>query len=163
MTSAAYEQSATGDSAKVAADPDNTLFMGRVPQRLEAEAVRDSALAVAGLIDGTMFGPGTLDENSKRRSVYFTVKRSKLLNSMVVFDAPEPLASQGTRPTTTVAPQALLLMNSVQTREWALAFAKRVETDVKNAKGDDFTPHIARAYAHALGRAPRRDETKAAA
>jgi hypothetical protein len=47
--------------------------------------------------------------------------------------------------------------------EWALAFAKRVETDVKDDKSDDFAPHITRAYALALSRAPRRDETKAAA
>jgi hypothetical protein len=104
-----------------------------------------------------MFGAGTLDERSKRRSIYFTVKRSRLVNSMVVFDAPEPLTSQGSRPTTTVAPQALLMMNSTQTREWALAFAKRVEADAK-----DLEPQIARAYLLALGRPPRSDETGAA-
>jgi mono/diheme cytochrome c family protein len=163
MTSTAYQQSTAASRAKLAADPDNALFLRRTTQRLEAEAVRDSALAVSGALDRKMFGAGTLDERSKRRSIYFTVKRSRLLNSMVVFDAPEPLTSQGVRPTTTVAPQALLLMNSAQTREWALVFANRVETDVKDAQSDDFTRHIARGYALALGRPPRRDETKAAA
>jgi mono/diheme cytochrome c family protein len=163
MTSAAYQQSTAASRTKLDADPDNTLFLRRTTQRLEAEAVRDSALAVSGALDRTMYGAGTLDERSKRRSVYFTVKRSRLLTSMLVFDAPEPLTSQGIRPTTTVAPQALLLMNSVPIREWALAFAQRVEADVKDAKRDDFAPQLHRAYWLALGRPPRRDEVKAAA
>ncbi|MEQ1862961.1 MAG: PSD1 and planctomycete cytochrome C domain-containing protein [Chthoniobacteraceae bacterium] len=150
MTSAAYQQSSAADAAKVALDPDNALFLRRTPVRLEAEAVRDSILAVSGLLDRTMFGPGTLDENSKRRSIYFTIKRSRLLNSMVVFDAPEPLVSQGSRPTTTVAPQALLLMNSPQVRAWAEALAQRAGNPE-------------RAYQLALGRAPSADEAAAAA
>ena len=160
MTSAAYRQSVTADAAKLAADPDNALFLRRTPQRLEAEAVRDSALAVSGVLDGTMFGPGTLDENSRRRSIYFTVKRSKLLNSMVVFDLPEPLASQGSRPTTTVAPQALLMMNSSQSRQWALAFARRVESETNST---DSAQLVAHAYVLALGRAPREAEARDAA
>jgi len=131
-----------------------------MPQRLEAEAVRDSALAVAGVLDSTMFGAGTLDEKSLRRSLYFTVKRSRLVNSMVVFDAPEPLASQGSRPTTTVAPQALLMMNSPQARHWALAFARRVEREAGSA---DPAQLVHRAYLLALGRAPRESEASAAA
>ena len=75
MTSAAYQQDSAAKPTKVAADPDNALCLRRIPRRLEAECVRDSALAVSGLLDTTMFGPGTLDENSKRRSLYFTVKR----------------------------------------------------------------------------------------
>lgn len=159
MTSAAYQQSAAGNPAKVAADPENAMFFRRTPQRLEAEAVRDSALAVSGLIDRTMYGAGTLDENSKRRSIYFTVKRSKLVNSMVVFDAPEPLASQGNRPTTTVAPQALLIMNSPQARQWAVAFARRVESEAKSADASDL---VDRAYLLALGRLPQAPESRAA-
>ncbi len=150
MTSAAYQQSSAADAAKLAADPDNTLFLRRTPQRLEAEAVRDSILAVSGLLDRTMFGSGTLDEASKRRSIYFTIKRSRLLNSMVVFDAPEPLTSQGSRPTTTVAPQALLLMNSPQVRAWAEALAQRAG-------------NVQQAYALALGRAPTASELQDAA
>ena len=162
MTSAAYQQSSATSAARVTADPDNALFMRRVPQRLEAEAVRDSALAVSGLLDEKLFGPGTLDENSKRRSLYFTVKRSRLMNSMVVFDAPEPLVSQGTRPTTTVAPQALLLLNSPQARGWARALARRIEADVKNEPAN---PKLAvdRGYQLALGRLPTRAEASTAA
>ena len=161
LTSAAYRQSSAADAAKAAADPENTLFMRRVPRRMEGEAVRDSALAVAGVLDPTMFGAGTLDENSKRRSVYFRVKRSQLVNSMVVFDAPEPLSSQGSRPTTTVAPQALLLMNSPQVRDWSLAFARRLLKE-RTVSGEDYSPLISRAYAIALSREPRPAELAAA-
>ena len=153
MSSAAYAQSSAPDRAKETADPDNALFVRRTPQRLEGEAIRDSLLAVSGVLDATMFGPGTKDERSKRRSIYFTIKRSQLIGSMVAFDAPEPLASQGSRPTTTVAPQALMLMNAPQVREWAEAFAKRIEGDAP----------IARAYAFALGRPPTAGEAQDAA
>ena len=143
MTSRAYAQSSARDPVKEAADPENALFLRRVPQRLEGEAIRDSMLAVGGVLDRTMFGPGTKDERSRRRSIYFTVKRSELIGSMVAFDAPEPLISQGSRPTTTVAPQALLLLNAVQVREWAEAFAARLGPDP-----------VQSAYLHALSRAP---------
>ena len=45
-----------------------------------------------------MFGPGTLDEAHTRRSIYFTIKRSKLIPMMQLFDQPEPLVSVGDRP-----------------------------------------------------------------
>ena len=161
MTSAAYKQSSTADAAKTAADLENALFMRRIPRRLEGEAVRDSALAVSGVLDPTMFGSGTLDENSMRRSIYFRIKRSQLVNSMVVFDAPEPLSSQGVRPTTTVAPQALLLMNSPQVRKWSAAFAQRALKEAAPV-GDDLVPVVTRAYAIALSREPRPAELVAA-
>ena len=128
LMSRAWQQSSARDAKKETADPANGLFMRFVPQRLEAEAIRDSMLSVSGVLDKTMFGPGTRDENSKRRSIYFNIKRSQLIGSMVAFDLPEPLVSQGARPTTTVAPQALVLMNSPQARTWADGLAKRVAT-----------------------------------
>ena len=152
LTSRAYEQSSARDPMKETADPENVFFLRRIPQRLEGEAIRDSMLAVAGVLDPTMFGPGTRDERSRRRSIYFTVKRSELIGSMVAFDAPEPLISQGSRPTTTVAPQALLLLNGVQVREWAEAFAGRLGPDP-----------IQSAYLHALSRAPTSTERAEAA
>ena len=158
MTSAAYKQASIADAAKTAADLENTLFMRRIPRRLEGESVRDSALAASGILDTTMFGAGTLDEASKRRSIYFRVKRSQLVNSMVVFDAPEPLTSQGNRPTTTVAPQALMLMNSPHIRKWSAAFAQRIAKE----SPDDLTAQITRAYVIALSREPRATELQSA-
>ena len=76
-----------------------------------------------------MFGPGTLDENMKRRSIYFFIKRSKLIPTMMLFDWPEHLVSIGSRSNTTIAPQALMFLNSPQGRQYAMAFASRIEAD----------------------------------
>lgn len=151
MTSATYQQAAAA-SDEEASDEAVALFVRRRPQRLEGESLRDSLLAISGKLDPTMYGPGTKDERSLRRSIYFTMKRSQLIGSMVVFDQPEPLVSQGSRPVTTVAPQALLLMNGPQVREWAEALARRVEADSNSST--DFAPAVQRIFAMALNRAP---------
>jgi mono/diheme cytochrome c family protein len=130
MMSATYRQATTYDDADAAEDPGNHLLWRFQPRRLEGEAIRDSLLAVSGTLDPAMFGPGSLDENMRRRSVYFTVKRSRLPNSMLVFDWPEHLVSIGSRPSTTVAPQSLYLMNSPQARQYAEALAKRAAGDI---------------------------------
>lgn len=154
VTSAAYRQSSVREEGKAKADPENKL-LGRYPvRRLEAEVIRDSVLSVGGVLDTTMYGPGTLDEGSKRRSVYFTMKRSKLIPSLVVFDAPDGTAGVGERPSTTIAPQALHLMNNPQVRAAARGFAKRVLGDGTRADTDI----VKRAYQIALCREPRSDE-----
>jgi hypothetical protein len=157
MTSETYIQSTAPDLAKQAIDPDNELFVRRLPRRLEGEIIRDCMLAVSGALDSTMFGKGTKDERSRRRSIYFTVKRSELIGSMVAFDQPEPLVSQGLRPTTTVAPQALLLLNGPQVRDWAQAFAQRIQLGSSGDAG--FETLISRIYSLALGRRPTLGET----
>jgi hypothetical protein len=154
LTSAVYLESAEADPARSKADPDNRLFWRREPRRLEAEAIRDSLLAVSGLLDRRMYGPGTLDESMTRRSLYFFVKRSRLISMMQVFDAPEPLVPIGARPTTTIAPQALLFLNSPQVRRAAAAFAARVLGT---------SDPVREAYRAALGRAPAPEEARAAA
>ena len=67
-------------------------------RRLTAEVIRDSILFVGGKLDTTMYGPGTLSEESPRRSIYFTMKRSKLIPALVVFDAPDGTVGVGDRP-----------------------------------------------------------------
>lgn len=130
MTSQAYLQGhRLPNDPRSKIDPDNRYFWYRAPRRLEAEAIRDSMLVVAGQLDGTMYGPGSLDPNMKRRSLYFFVKRSQLIPSMMLFDWPEHLVSIGQRQATTVAPQALLFMNSPQGRAYAESFARRVLSD----------------------------------
>ncbi|MCS7045591.1 MAG: DUF1553 domain-containing protein, partial [Gemmataceae bacterium] len=126
MTSAAYQQSSAYDETKAKIDRDNKLVWRHPTRRLEAEIIRDSILAVSGQLDRTMFGPGTLDEASKRRSIYFTVKRSKLVPMMIIFDAPEALTGIAERPTTTIAPQALHLLNNPRVREAAHGLAARL-------------------------------------
>ena len=129
MMSNTYMQSGEYDEARATIDRENVLLWRRTPQRLEAEAIRDSMLAVSGKLDPTQFGPGTLDQNMTRRSVYFFIKRSQLIPTMMLFDWPEHLVSIGQRPVTTIAPQALMFMNSPRGRDCAVAFAKRLPTD----------------------------------
>ncbi len=102
-----------------------------------------------------MYGPGTLDEESPRRSIYFTVKRSKLIPMLVVFDAPDGTVGVGDRPSTTIAPQALHLMNNPHVRGAAHGFAKRVlgrRQDRRRGRGDSC------AYRMALCREPTAEE-----
>ena len=138
MTSSVYRQSSDFDEARAKLDRENRLLWRRIPRRLEAEAIRDSTLAVSGQLDRKMYGPGTLDQNMNRRSIYFFIKRSKLIPMMMLFDWPEHLVSIGARANTTIAPQALMFMNSPQGRRHAEAFAKQltistVEQSVKEA------------------------------
>jgi mono/diheme cytochrome c family protein len=155
VTSAVYQTSSAPDPARQEADPDNSLFWRRPVRRLEAEAVRDSLLAVSGQLDPAMYGPGTLEEGSKRRSIYFTMKRSRLIPMLVIFDAPDGTVGVGERPATTVAPQALALMNNPQVRSWARAFARRVIAAAESPE-----PIVRRAYRMALSRDPRPDELR---
>lgn len=154
MTSHTYMQSGDHDEDRATIDHENVLLWRRTPQRLEAEAIRDSMLAVSGRLDLRQFGPGTLDQNMTRRSVYFFVKRSQLIPMMMLFDWPEHLVSIGQRPVTTIAPQALMFMNSPQGRDYATAFAKRLPTDSQE--------HAVReAWRLAFGRIPTEAESAA--
>ena len=153
MTSSVYMQSGEHDESRAKIDSENVWFWRRVPQRLEGEAIRDAMLAVSGQLDRKMFGPGTLDQNMKRRSVYFFIKRSKLIPMMMLFDWPEHLVSIGQRTSTTVAPQALMFMNSQQGRAYAESFAAMLA-----GEGDK----IGHAYRSAFGRDPSSDERRLA-
>ncbi len=154
MTSAVYQQDTHVDQAKVKLDRDNKLYWRQPSRRLEAEIIRDTILAVGGELDPKLFGPGTLDEKSKRRSIYFTVKRSKLVPMMVIFDAPEALSGMAERPTTTIAPQALHMLNNPQVRQAARGFAKRIAPEAMTPLEDA----VRAGYQIALARQPSRDE-----
>jgi hypothetical protein len=153
MTSAAYMENDDWDEARNRLDPDNALLWRRAPQRLEGEIIRDAMLAVSGRLDRTRFGPGTLDENQTRRSIYFMVKRSKMIPMLSLFDAPDSLQSLGCRQTTTIAPQALALLNNKQVIASASTFAKSVMAETSGPLGA-----VQRAYLRALGRAPSKEE-----
>jgi len=131
-TSAAFMQSNTFDESRAKIDRENALLWRWTPRRLEAEAIRDSMLHVAGMLDRTQFGPGSLDENMRRRSVYFFIKRSELIPMMMLFDWPEHLVSIGQRSVTTTPTQALVFMNSPQGRQYAEGFAKRLAGQAGN-------------------------------
>ncbi len=147
MTSAVYRQAAHGRTSTVDAGLELQLLARRAPRRLEAEPLRDAMLHVAGMLDRRMYGPGTLDPAMPRRSVYFFIKRSKLVPMMVLFDWPEHLVSIGQRSQTTIAPQALALLNSPQVRQYAAGFARRL-------RGMDDSQAVVRSYELALARRP---------
>ncbi|HYV25987.1 MAG TPA: PSD1 and planctomycete cytochrome C domain-containing protein, partial [Candidatus Eisenbacteria bacterium] len=154
MTSAVYMQACQTDEARAKVDPENQLMWHRARQRLEAEIIRDAILAVSGALDRRMFGPGMLSEENRRRSIYFTVKRSQLIPMMVQFDAPDGLQGLGQRSTTTVAPQALLLLNNAQARTCAREFARRILPSA----GELLPETVQSAYQIALGRPPDKEE-----
>jgi hypothetical protein len=161
MTSATYRQSSASPpssqplaASPSAIDPDNALLWRRTPHRLEAEVIRDSMLAVSGTLDRTLYGPGTLEEGHTRRSIYFMVKRSKLVPMMQLFDQPEPLVSVGGRPSTTIAPQALAFLNNPQVRSYAHNFAQRLLPTYDKSAADA----VKQGYLTAISREPDADE-----
>jgi hypothetical protein len=154
MRSAVYRQGSQFDKERARLDVDNRLHWRRAPQRLEAEIIRDALLSVGGTLDPNLFGPGTLDPNMKRRSIYFFVKRSKLVPTMVLFDGPDSLQGAEQRTTTTIAPQALLLMNNAIVRSCAEGLTRRIHP-AADGKLEDA---VRSGYAIALGRAPTGQE-----
>ena len=154
MMSATYRQESGVRSQGSGKDPENTLLWRQNLRRLEAELIRDNMLAVSGTLDRSLYGPGTLDEAHSRRSIYFMVKRSKLVPMMQLFDQPEPLVSVGDRPSTTIAPQALAFLNSPHVRGYAHNFARRLLPEYERS----VATAVRSAHLAAVGRTPDADE-----
>lgn len=167
LTSTVYRQHSLVDADRYQKDPDNTL-LSRFPfRRLEAEAIRDSVLKVAGRLDLTPFGPADdvtvagndevrVDETESglRRSVYVVRRRKTPVTMLELFDAPRVMLNCLRRPHSTVAPQALQLWNSTMVRSNARLFAKRV----LDATGKSVSEQIRRVYLEALSRPPSSEE-----
>ena len=154
MTSAVYMQGGAEVPANTALDVDNKLWWRRPSQRLEAESVRDAMLAVSGTLQLDMYGPATADENGPRRSVYLRVKRSQPVALMQLFDAPEAIQSIGQRQVTTVATQALTMMNSPFVRQRAEQLAKRA----RPSASVELPAAVEEAYRVAVSRRPTEAE-----
>lgn len=143
MTSSAYRQRSTLDetahAAAIKADPDNRLLWRQRLRRLDAEPVRDALLSVAGLLDESVFGSpvpvarrgdGEVTPadgaNGRRRSVYIQVLRSHPLSLLHAYDQPVMETNCIRRTRSTVATQALTLLNSDAMVQAAEAMADRV-------------------------------------
>ena len=154
MTSSVYMQSYRADDANARVDPGNRLLWRRSLQRLQAEGIRDAVLAVSGTLDSEMYGAGRLDATSPRRSIYLTVKRSQLIGMLHLFDSPDALQSTGSRQATTVAPQALFMLNSPWVQAQAECFALRIDAGGEAALDE----LIHDGFMTALARPPSADE-----
>ena len=134
MLSASYQQAVEGDPQTMKADPGNLLFGRMNRQRLEAEPLRDAMLAVSGTLDETLGGRSTRKLDTPRRSLYLMTIRSDRSNYRMLFDAADPTAIADGRIDSTVAPQALFLMNDTFVADKSLALARRM---IKESPPDD--------------------------
>jgi hypothetical protein len=155
LLSATYRQSAAADPKVIAADPDNRLWGRHSRHRLEAEAIRDSLLEVAGKLDPARGGPSVKDFDSPRRTLYLTTVRSDRTGFGPLFDVADSTAPVDRRTVSTVAPQALFLMNHPFVRRQAEAFADRVLSQSATEDG-----RLDYAHRVAFGRPPTDEERK---
>ncbi len=177
LMSRAWQQSSAIRADALEKDPQNR-YVWRMPvRRLEAEAIRDSLLAVAGTLNFEIGGPAVyppvdpslradtfqgfnwpVGEDSPktwRRSVYVKVKRSLLLPQLEVFDCPEITYTVAQRNVTTTPLQALMLLNDPLILRQASLFAERLQREC----GKDLAKQIDRAYTLCFGRAATQKET----
>ncbi len=170
LMSQTWQMSSQFDEHAQSVDPENRLQWRANVRRLEAEAIRDSILAVSGQIDRTFGGTlitianrsfffdhtskDTTDYSSVRRSIYLPVVRNHLYEVFSLFDYSDAGSVVGSRGTSTVAPQALFMMNAEFMQKAGDALAKRVESARNNEE------KVKALYRIALTRPPTADELK---
>ena len=186
VTSTAYRQSSRRREELDAVDPENRLLGRMSVRRLEAETIRDALLAVSGRLSTKMYGPPVpvtpddvgqivvgidtrdsagrptgkvvpLGEEEFRRSIYVQASRSKPLGMLEPFDAPIMTPNCEQRTSSTVAPQSLLMMNSIFVVQQAEAMAARVQREI----GADPAGQFRRAWLLAFSRAPSESQLQA--
>jgi hypothetical protein len=174
--SATYRQSSDARPDAMQRDASGALLWRFPPKRLEAEAIRDSVLAISGKLDLTMGGPGfsVFKPNDNyvrvyepkeqwtpaefRRMVYATKIRSQQDPTFGAFDCPDGAQITPKRPTSTTPLQALNLLNGSFMLQQAEFFAGRLKSDA----GPDAAREVERAFKLAFARAPTTDEREAA-
>ncbi len=172
LTSATYRQSSRESDAALRVDPDNALGSRMPLLRLDAEALWDACISVAGARDDAAFGPAVPVEFRRdgsiapgrtgdrwRRSIYGQQTRKEIPTLMEAFDLPPMNPNCVQRSESNVATQALQLMNDPLLRELAGRFAQRV----RHEAGTEREAQMIRAYQIALGRSPVREEMADAA
>lgn len=111
LLSSTYQQSSFGSPGDILKDPENR-WLGRFSaRRLEAEAIRDAMISVSGKLNTGLGGAATDDLNTPRRSLYVQTARWDRANFATLFDAANPDSQVEKRDVSTVAPQALFLLN----------------------------------------------------
>ena len=157
VRSRTYRLSAVDDARAREADPENRLLWRANRRRLDAECLRDTILQVSGQLRHVMTGPSFAadlaadygyKDSGTRRSVYVPVFRNALPEIFEVFDFADPSMVVGRRDVSTVAPQALFMMNHPFIVEQSRHAARRLLAE----PGLDEPGRITRAYVLALGR-----------
>ena len=157
VLSRTYQLSTDSDSAALDADPENRLLWRMNRKRLDAECIRDSMLSVSRQltldIGGATIKAGTSADygyryTDPRRSVYVPVLRNALPELFEAFDFADPSAVTGRRNVSTVAPQALFLMNHPFVIEQSDRAAKHLLQHIPCEARIDY------AYRLTLGRSP---------
>ena len=176
VTSATYRQTSTPTKELRERDPFNREVACQSRFRLDAEFVRDNALAISGLLVQRVGGasvtpyqpagywenlnfpprewPVSTGDNQWRRGLYTWWQRSYMHPSLLAFDAPTREECVAERTRSNIPQQALALLNDPTYVEAARAFAARI---VREGNGDA-AQRIAWAFRQALGREPRADE-----
>jgi len=168
MLSQAYQMSSDEPASELAQriDPENRLLWRMNRRRLDAESIRDAMLVVGSSLDrsagGPMVAPNTIERDFRfsdtRRSVYTPVFRNRLLELFEVFDFADPNTCMGRRNTSTVATQALYLLNN----PFVMEQARRAALAALAVPGLDDAARLDRAYRAALGRLPTQRERQLA-
>ncbi len=167
MTSSTYRQSSAVTPEEEKLDPDNALYSRMPLVRLDAEALYDTLLLVAGRLDPKQFGPADPVDVRKdglvtpigtqqgwRRMIYVRQSRKQIPTHLENFDYPQMNPNCVERRDSIVALQALELMNSGMVHELAGHFAKRVQ----NEAGTERAKQIERIYLIAMSRMPSAEE-----
>ncbi len=161
LLSHTYRQSSKANPKAIAIDADNRLLWRFPPRRLEAEAVRDTLLAISGELDARMGGLGYAnsplepgEKNSKRRSIYRMIRHSIKDTLLDTFDCPDPSVRTPRRAITTTPLQALSLMNGAFTQQASEKLSQRIIREV----GTDRSAQIHRAFWLTLQRSPSETE-----
>ncbi|GDX40083.1 hypothetical protein LBMAG21_03750 [Armatimonadota bacterium] len=149
LLSNAYQQSSQVSSAAKLKDADNRLLSRMARRRLEAEAVRDSLLFLTGSLNTTVGGVGDSEALSRRRTVYLLIARSDKGGFCPIFDGADPTTIIEKRNVSTVAPQALFLLNNDFTRIQAGLIVERLQ---REAKAESTVKRIQRLYLYLFGR-----------
>ena len=175
MLTRTYQLSSANHEANCAVDPDNHYHWRMSKRRLDAEAIRDSMLAISGTLDlypvsgspVARAGDGRQglvnlfreisEESQVYRSVYLPIIRDQVPESLTLFDFPDASLVSGQRDSTNVPAQSLYLMNNPQAIAAADAFAKRLsKMEVRNPQ-----ERFIKAFELAYGRLPTSDEGSA--
>src|SRR5262249_4965722 len=142
-------------------DPDNRLLWKMNRQRLDFEATRDALLAVSGRLDRRVGGPSVKDivsPKTNRRTAYAYLDRLNVPGLFRTFDFPSPDATSAGRDVTTVAPQALFLMNNPIMVECARSLLQRPDV----ASVGDLTAKVQRLHELCYGRAAASEDLRLA-